>query len=96
MALEHAKLRKLLHRTDEYKRRKELFLEKKREFEKGLTNVAFFNSNDEMIVKKINLDEVKSLPSRHIELNISKSPKYKISNEFRSEIFIENLEKINF
>ncbi len=74
MALEHAKLRKLLHRTDEYKRRKELFLEKKREFEKGLINVAFFNSNDEMIVKKIHLDEGKSLPSRHIELNISKSP----------------------
>ena len=55
------------------KEEKSFSLKKKREFEKGLINVAFFNSNDEMIVKKINLDEGKSLPSRHVELHISKS-----------------------
>ena len=50
---ERAQARRLLHNTEEYKRRKTAFLKRKQEFETSLTEVVTFNDNDEMVVKRI-------------------------------------------
>ena len=52
----------MLRNTVEYKARIERYLNRKREYEQGLTSVAYFNENDEMIVKRINLGEKATLP----------------------------------
>ena len=54
---ERAQARRLLHNTEEYKRRKTAFLKRKQDFEASLTEVVTFNDNDEMIVKRIKLNE---------------------------------------
>ncbi len=91
---ERRKNRKLLRNTAEYKERLERFLKRKREYESSLTQVVFFNANDEMIVRKVNLGEGATLPQGCLLIE-DKSTVYKVTKEMTGEKFIQNIENLN-
>ena len=72
----------------------ERFLKRKREYESSLTQVAFFNANDEMIVRKVNLGEGATLPQGCLLME-DKSTVYKVTKEMTGERFIQNIENLN-
>ena len=83
----------MLRNTAEYKARMERYLTRKREYEQSLTSVAYFDENDEMIVKRINIGEG-ALPKGC--LLIEESPTvYKVTKDLTGEKFIQNIENIN-
>ena len=84
---ERRKNRKLLRNTAEYKERLERFLKRKREYESSLTQVVFFNANDEMIVRKVNLGEGATLPQGCLLME-DKLTVYKVTKEMTGEKFI--------
>ena len=59
---ERRRYRDRYRKTAEYQRRKELYLEKKRQREAHLQEVAYFNENDEMVLTKIDLRNGEELP----------------------------------
>ena len=90
---EKRRSRKMLRNTAEYKARMERFLIRKREYEQGLTSVAYFDENDEMIVKKINIGEG-ALPKGCLLME-ERPTVYKVTKDLTGEKFIQNIENIN-
>ena len=76
----------MLRNTAEYKARMERFLIRKREYEQGLTSVAYFDENDEMIVKKINIGEG-ALPKGCLLME-ERPTVYKVTKDLTGEKFI--------
>ena len=84
---ERRRSRKLLRNTAEYKVRLERYLSRKREYEQGLTTVAYFDDNDEMIVKKVNLGDGATLPKGCLLME-EKPSVYKVTKDLSGEKFI--------
>lgn len=59
-----------------------------------MTSVAYFDQNDEMVVKKVNLGENATLPNGCLLME-NKPAVYKVTRELTGDKFIENIESIN-
>ena len=91
---EKRKARKILRSTAEYKARMERYLNRKREYEQGLTSIAYFDENDEMVVKRVNLGEGATLPKGALLME-ERPTIYKVTKDISGEKFIQNIENIN-
>ena len=93
---DRAQARHLLHNTQEYKRRKAAFLKRKQEFESSLTEVVTFNDNDEMVVKRIQINEGQALPKGCLAVSDGSAAVYRVTKDMlQSDKFVNNLEQIN-
>ena len=97
MREERRKYRDRYRKTAEYQRRKELYLERKRQREANMQEVAYFNEDDEMVLTKIDTqNNGGELPKGYVRVNRGEPVgHYKVGKELTGEAFIENLEAVN-
>lgn len=67
-------------------------MQRKREYERSLVEVATFDENDEMTIKRV---PVEGLPEGCLVMEAPKPATLKVSKEMSGDRFIENLEKVN-
>ena len=65
--------------------------------ESRLRTVAFFDENDEMVLKKIDITQHETLPTgyKFVTLDEKPLPVLKVTTDITGENFIENLEQVN-
>ena len=70
--------------------------EQRRQRDAKLTEVAYFNENDEWIVTKIDLSDGGELPKGYVKVNRDEPiGHYRPGKEITGEAFIRNLENAN-
>ena len=91
MMSERQKRRSYLKNTVEYAERKARFLQRKREYLQSLIEVAVFDSNDEMTIRKMPRHKVARLEVPHKVISDQTDVCYKVGKEMSGHKFIENL-----
>ena len=93
LADERRKARAKLHATAEYKARKAKLILRKREYERSLVDVATFDENDEMTVRRM---PARSVPAGCLLIEApQESAQLQVPKEISGDRFIDNLEKAN-
>ena len=90
------KYRQQYRRTSEYQRKKQIYEEKKRQYEESLQEYAYFDENDEMVIKKVTEAQQENLPQGYVKVDNGKvGAQFKVDKDMTGEAFISNLEEIN-
>ena len=81
--------------TAEYAERKAKYLQRKREYKKSLVDVAIFDANDEMTIKRMPRSMVEQLEQPFKLIDQDQQPLFKVGKEMSGPKFIDNLQKVN-